>query len=202
MGVTRLYIATEDVLSEAVAARLVTEVGGGLCVAVRMGRKGNGYLRLKVLELARTARSIPVLLLTDLDRDACPPGLIDSWIGRRELPENMLFRVAVREIESWVLADRMGFSRYFSVPIEKMPRDPESLDDPKQVLLALIRRYGNRIVKANMLPERGTMVAIGLGYNETLMRFVQELWSVNRAAACAESLARAYHRLWEMGLRV
>lgn len=42
---TDLYIATEDALSEAVAERIVEYVNQGLCVAVRLGRKGNTYLK-------------------------------------------------------------------------------------------------------------------------------------------------------------
>ena len=196
-----LYIATEDALSEAVADRLVSEVNEGLRVVVRMGRKGNGYLKQKLPDLIRTAHSIPVLLLTDLDRDECPPALLTNWHGSRELPKNMLLRVVVREVEAWLLADREGFSLFSGVPIEKVPRNPESLGDPKQVLLGLVRRFGKRVVKANLLPERGSTAQIGLGYNEALRSFVWESWSVDQAAAHADSLARTCRRLRELSLR-
>lgn len=197
-----LYIATEDALSEAVADRLVAEVNGELCVSVRMGRKGSGYLKQKLPYLLKTAHAIPVLLLTDLDREACPPTLLAGWLGSRKLPQDMLLRVVVREIEAWLLADWQGFSRFSGVPVEKVPRNPETLDDPKQVLLALVRRFGKRVIKSHLLPERGSTAKIGLGYNEALSCFVMESWSVERAAANAESLDRTCHCLRALSSRL
>jgi hypothetical protein len=104
-----------------------------------------------------TEDAIPVLLMTDLDHVECAPVLIDDWCGRHPLPKNMLFRVAVREVEAWLLADREGFSKYSGVPVEKIPRNPESLDDPKQMLMKLIRRYGYRKIKVEVLPDRGSL---------------------------------------------
>ena len=198
---TEIYIATEDVLSEAVADRLVLEVHQGLRVAVRMGRKGNGFLKSKLFDLAKTAHAIPVLLLTDLDRTTCPPTLIADWRGRRVFSDDMLFRVVVREIEAWLLADREGFSRFSGIPVDKVPHHPESLDDPKRTLLNLIRRHGNRNIKAEILPQRGSHAAVGFGYNQTLVQFVRESWSAARAAKNASSLDRACRRLRELSLR-
>ena len=78
-------------MSEAVVERLIREVNQGLRVAVRMGRKGNSYLKKKFAGLLKTAQTVPVLLLTDLDRIDCPPSLINSWRGKNVLPEGLLF---------------------------------------------------------------------------------------------------------------
>ncbi|OGQ97935.1 MAG: hypothetical protein A2521_01890 [Deltaproteobacteria bacterium RIFOXYD12_FULL_57_12] len=194
----QLYIATEDALSEAVADRLVAEVNHGLQVAVRIGRGGNSYLKNKFPELTRLARSIPVLLLTDLDNTDCAPILLGAWSQGCVVPEGMLFRVVVREIEAWLMADRKGFADFFQVPKFKIPEYPETIDDPKQFLLHLIRRYSNREIKAAILPERGSKARIGLGYNQMLSRFVAEGWEIRRAAATSDSLARAFRRLTEL----
>lgn len=199
---TTLYIATEDALSEAVAERLVQESGQGLSVAVRMGKKGNSYLKNKFTALLNTAQSIPVLLLTDLDRIACPTVLIDSWRGKRTLPENLLFRVAVREIETWLLADRKGIASFIGVPIEKVPLLPESLIDPKQELLNLVRKYGSRDLKNSILPEKNSSAKFGLGYNYALAQFVVNSWSVKMASVNSESLARACQRIRELSMRL
>ena len=187
---TDLYIATEDALSEALAERIVEYVNQGLCVAVRLGRKGNSYLKQRMMELIRVAHSIPVLLMTDLDRIACAPTLISDWRGSQQLPDNMLFRVAVREVEAWLLADREGFSNFSGVPVEKIPRYPESLEDPKQTLLGLVRRYGEKSIKIEILPARSSCARIGFGYNPILCQFVREVWSPVTAAKYADSLAR------------
>lgn len=198
---TALYIATEDSLSEAVAERLIREADQRLWVAVRMGKRGNGYLKQKFAALLKTAQSVPVLLLTDLDRIDCPPSLVDSWRGQNVLPEGFLFRVAVREIEAWLLADRKGFARFAGIPLDKVPLKPETLIDPKQELLNLVRKYGKRDLKDAILPEQKSSAKVGLGYNHALARFVMDGWSVEKAAANAESLARAYRRIRELSLR-
>ena len=199
---TDLIIATEDALSEAVVERLVENENQGMCVTVRIGRKGNGYLKQRILEFIRTAHAIPVILMTDLDHVECAPVLIADWCGRHQLPKNMLFRVAVQEVEAWLLADREGFSNYSGVPVEKIPRNPESIDDPKQMLMRLIRRYGYRKIKVDVLPDRGSPAKIGLGYNRILSQFVRENWSPVRAAKNADSLARTCLRLHELGGKV
>ncbi|MEW6427842.1 MAG: hypothetical protein AB1568_07390 [Thermodesulfobacteriota bacterium] len=198
MAVIPLYIATEDALSETVAERLVAEVNHGLVVAVRIGRRGNGYLRAKLPELRKVARSVAVLLLTDLDRTDCPPTLIADWNGDIGNPPEMLFRVAVREIEAWLLADRQGFADFFHVPMAKLPANPESIDDPKRFLLHLVSRHGRREAKSMLLPERGSKAKIGLGYNQMLGRFVADGWSIERACTTSDSLDRARRRLREL----
>jgi hypothetical protein len=195
---TEIYIATEDALSEAVAERLVVEANHGLSVAVRMGRKGNSYLKKKAADLAETARSIPVFLLTDLDCVECPPVLITGWLGKRPLPESFLFRVVVREIEAWLLADRDAFAKFSGVPVNKVPQNPESLDDPKQMLINLIRKHGRSAIKSEILPEDDSTANVGIGYNQILSGFVRDSWSPVKASQHADSLARARKRLREM----
>ncbi|MBU0483632.1 MAG: DUF4276 family protein [Proteobacteria bacterium] len=198
---TLLYVATEDALSESVVDCLVMKVNHDFLISVRLGRRGNSYLRAKLPELIKLARNIPVLLLTDLDMIECPSTLISNWSGGNELPNDLLFRVAVREIESWLLADRNGFSDFFDVPLSQLPPNPENIDDPKQLLLKLVRRYSNREIKAAILPERGVRSKIGFGYNQMLGRFVEEQWSIDRAMTNSESLAKAYQRLNELHAR-
>lgn len=195
---TTLYIATEDALSETVAERLVLEVNHGLSIAVRMGRRGNGYLKKKLPELLKTANAIPILLLTDLDRVACAPDLIADWRGKQILPKWMLFRVAVREVEAWLLADREGFAQFCNAPLNKIPANSELIDDPKQTLLNIVRHYGSRDIKNDILPARGSRVSVGLGYNQRLSMFVRESWAVDKAVENSDSLNRTVHRLREL----
>jgi hypothetical protein len=199
---TGVFIATEDALSEAVVDRLIEEENRGIYVAVRLGLKGSGYLKRELPQFKKIARNIPFLLLTDLDHVECPAALIDDWCGRMVLPEMMLFRVSVRETEAWLLADRKGFSEFSGVPLNRMPNHPESLVDPKETLLNLVLRYGKRSLKADILPARRSTARIGLAYNQALCGFVQESWSLERAARTANSLYRARRRLHELRLHL
>lgn len=199
---TGVYIATEDALSEAVAERLILEENNGLHVGVRVGRKGNTFLRMKLPQFKEIARSVPIFILTDLDLVECPACLIEEWIGRVKLPSKMLFQVAVRETEAWLLADREGFADFSGVPLHRIPDQPETLVNPKETLLNIVRRYGKRAVKADLLPERGSSARIGLSYNQALCAFVKSTWSPDRAAKVAKSLHRTRYRLHELRLSV
>ena len=192
---TELYLATEDSLSERVAEKLVMDANRDLCVVVRMGLKGNGYLKQKLPELVRLANNIPVFMLTDLDRIECAPSLIADWTAGALIPQSLLLRVAVREVEAWLLADREAFSEFVGAPLNKLPANPEILADPKQALLGLVRSYGRREIKNEILPAPGSKSTVGVGYNQTLGRFVAEVWEPRRAAANSNSLARAHARL-------
>jgi len=197
---TGIYIATEDLLSETVVERLIEDVDHKLYVAVKVGKRGNGYLRKKLNEFLALSSSIPVIMLTDLDQSACPASLIDDWRGRRILPQTFLFRVAVRETETWLLADREGFSNYSGVPIHRIPVDPENLDNPKEALLELIRRYGNRTAKAEILPSPHSTAKVATTYNQTLCGFVKRSWSIDSAVQSSNSLKRARQRIEELRL--
>lgn len=193
-----IYVATEDEVSEAVAERLIDHANSGLVVEVRMRRGGNDYLKGKLPELAKLARTFPVFLLTDLDRLACPSALINGWRGGIPLPNGLVFRVAVREVEAWLLADHRGFAELSGVPVHRVPDDPEMLLDPKEALIAVVRRYGARQIKGKILPDRGSTAAVGPGYTAELSAFARDAWDPVRAAERSPSLARALQRLIEL----
>lgn len=198
-----VYVATEDPLSEAVVDRLVQEENQGMQVAVRMGKQGNGYLRTNFRSFNKIARSFPVLLFTDLDQIDCPLSLIEDWQGKIVLWDMLLFRIAVRETEAWLLADRDGFAEFSGVPVDRIPLEPELLDDPKEVLINLIRRHSKkRAIKTDILPEKGSRAKVGLAYNQALCGFVQGSWSLERAAKSADSLNRARRRLHDLNLKL
>ena len=199
---TDVYLATEDVLSEAVANRLIIEENHNMRVAVSVGKKGNGYLRKNINTFRKITNSFPVILLTDLDRSECPASLINSWCRNITLPQTFLFRVVVRETEAWLMADSLGFAKFTGIPVNKIPLQPEELPDPKNALLTLVRRYAKKKIKADILPERGSSSKIGLAYNQALCSFVNTSWSVENASGVAESLRRARSRLHELRMRL
>ena len=94
-------LATEDVLSEAVGERLIDEFSfGRLVVSQRIRRNGFGYLRSRFPSFCKMAERQPVILFTDLDRADCPMTLIEDWTRGTAIPDRLLFRVAVREIDA------------------------------------------------------------------------------------------------------
>lgn len=189
-----ITLATEDELSEEVGLRLAQEVG--LTVNQRLRRGGSGYLRSRVTNFCEMAVRVPVFMLTDLDRAPCAPALIADWMGTRTRPAGFIFRVSVREIESWLLADHRALSSLFGDRVATFPEQPDQLTDPKQALLTLAQR-ARRDVREDLLIRRGAIASQGLGYNARLGAVVRQTWSPSDAATRSPSLARARVRLRE-----
>lgn len=194
-----VVLATEDELSESVGLCLAAEAG--LEVGQQLRRGGFGYLKSRVGRFCEIAMHQPVVLLTDLDRVRCAPTLIAKWMGLQTRPENFVFRVAVREIESWLLADHDAIRGLLGNRIGKLPLDPDQLPDPKKTLLALAER-APREVRDDLVAKQGTIASQGLGYNALLGQMVQQTWRPARAAERSASLAKARIRLKELAARL
>lgn len=143
------------------------------------------------------ANSMPVLMLADADQDPCVVNQVRNWMPRHPAPAFSM-RLAVREAESWILADREGFSQFLEVSPDVLPPAPDTLDDPKQALLAIVRRSRKRILREEMLPARRSSAPVGLGYNIHLTDFISNHWSATRAMERSPSLARAIPRIADL----
>ena len=186
--------ATEDELSEIVAIRLIKDVVPNGSVVLTLRKGGAGYLRASFGKFCQMAQREYVLLLTDLDRSECAQNLISSWTGGVALPPKLVFRVPVREIEAWLLADRQGMAQLLGVGEASLPLDPDALPDPKRSLLN-IAKGAARNIRAELLITRGSVASQGLGYNRVLAEFVSHNWSIERAIQSSASLRRAAGRL-------
>ncbi len=141
---------------------------------------------------------IYTFIITDLDNRRCAGMMIREWFSIPSpqpisLPMELLFRIAVREVESWILADRKAWAKYIKIPVDNWPRTPDQLADPKQYLLNVIRSKGRKKAHKEMLPL-GT-AHIGPRYNEILSEFIASQWSPPRAAALSPSLKRSIDAL-------
>jgi len=132
--------------------------------------------------------------LADLDTFACAPALIRQWFAIPyaqpiALPKEIVFRVAIREVESWIIADREAWAEYIEIAAGNFAAAPDDHPDPKLHLLSVIRKKGRRKYHKEMLPA-GT-ASIGPRYNDVLCEFVEQHWSPDRASAHSPSLRRA-----------
>ena len=188
-------VATEDELSEAVLVRLLAQRGVGPERTKLLRRNGNGYLRSRFthfLDAASNGRN--VLVLTDLDRLRCAPSLVQNWYGDMARQERLLLRVAVREVEAWLLADDVSFLEFIGSPRQKIQKDVEAIADPKLYLLNLAKR-GRRDIRNDLLPRAGVLAYQGFGYNQRLSEFVSQIWCPERASEKSDSLRRAIDRI-------
>lgn len=190
-----LHLAVEDDLSESVVRRLLLDTGGDFFVGTVFGRGGFGYLRSRAQNWnAAAAAGTPIFLLTDLDQHPCPSRLIEEWLAS-EPHSNLIFRVAVREVESWLLADREGLADFLGVTDVVIPVQPDELPDPKQSLVNVARRSRTRRLRESIVPRRGSTAPQGPDYNGCLGDFVRNHWNRNGAMQRSPSLSRAWNRL-------
>lgn len=198
---TFVALATEDELSEAVGKRLLIDAGYQLDPAPLLRRNGSGYLRSKMDSWCEMAKRKPVFLLTDLDRTACPVELRAAWIGNRNPSENLVMRIAVREVEAWILADHQALKTIVGGR-GSLPADPDLIPDPKQYFLRLVAKQARREVREELVAGAGAIASQGIGYNARLSHLVSTVWSPERAALRSKSLHKARIRLSEMVQRM
>lgn len=193
---TLVALATEDALSEAIGQRLLLELPVVVTLNLLLRKNGFGYLRSGMPKWRELAKRQAVLIITDLDRLSCPQKLVEGWLGSQPAPKNLLLRVAVREVESWVLADHEALRKLLGSK-GKLPAAPDTLPDPKSHLLALAHS-ASRSVREDLVQQNGSVASQGIGYNNRLTAWVHSEWCPERASQRSPSLQRARMRLREL----
>ncbi len=185
-----IVIVTEDILSETVILKILDTSKNNYSVINRLGRRGCTYIKQKILAFNQAANKTPFLVCVDLDQVECPPVLIRRWIDFN-LNSKMLFRIAVREIESWLLAHRINIAKYLHVSKANITREPENLLDPKQTLINIARKSKSRTIRNGIPPSDGSTAKIGPNYNAALTEFVITSWDPLVARENSLSLRKA-----------
>jgi hypothetical protein len=185
--IDEVSIAVEGLVDHAVLQRLLDAYS--IPAGPAYGMKGKADLRRRLDGFNAAARQSRWLVLADLDSNSCPPSLKSSWLPAPQ--PGMCFRVAVREIEAWLLADRRGISEFLRVSMATVPPDPEALSDPKGSMVALARRSRSRVLREGMVPDPMGERSTGKAYASYLIEFATRHWSHARAMERSPSLARA-----------
>ncbi|MEK6677205.1 MAG: hypothetical protein AABZ47_16325 [Planctomycetota bacterium] len=188
-------LVVEDELSEAVARRALDCTGKPFLVGAAYGKTGFGYLKKRILGFNKAAKSTPYLVLTDLDKSSCPPDLITDWFGQTQRHPNLLFRVAVREVEAWLLAHREAFARFCGIAAKNIPKNVDQIEDAKQFLIRLVSKSKRRTVREDIVPSRTSFAKQGPAYNLRMTEFVNRHWDPRIASKCSESLSRTLSAL-------
>lgn len=186
-------LVTEDELSEAIGLRLLKDFLHFPTSIQTLRRGGFGYIRSKMNSWCQLSHLQPVLIITDLDRAPCPALLKNQWIGTSTPGKNLVFRIAVKEIESWLLADHETIQLLVGKKAQ-LPNNPDDLIDPKQHLLELSKK-APRDIRYDLLKQEGSICSQGLGYNRRLAATVNRNWCPVRASERSPSLKKAILRI-------
>ncbi len=180
--------AVEGDVDEAVVEVLI-ELAGGQAGTV-YGKEGKPHLRRQIAGYNNAARFSLWMVLVDLDHEeTCAPTLRERWLP--DPVPNLCFRVAVREVEAWLLADAETLSTYLSVAKSRIPADPERLQNPKQTVVNLARRSRRRDIREGLVPRPEGGRDVGPTYNSQLVEYVKSHWRPHVAAERSVSLRQA-----------
>lgn len=188
-------VAVEGPSDVSVVRRILEFVG--CSVHLVHGRAGKHHIDLNLTGYNNAARFAPWFVLRDLDHDAACAGALVGQL----LPTPatwMRFRVAVREVESWVLADPAGISKFLRIREALVPGSPDQLNDPKAVLVNLARQSPIAAIRTDMVPATGMSSAVGPAYASRLNEFALGHWRPSIAVSNSESLRRCVERLREL----
>jgi hypothetical protein len=190
--------AVEGMVDDIVLRRLLAEAGA-VAGAIHV-KNGKGALLQKLQGFNNAARHMPWVVLVDLDRDAdCAPPFRDNWLPH---PATMMrFRVAVRAVEAWLLADRERIAAFLGVSESVVPAAPETEDDPKDVMVGLARRSRRREIRQDMVPRPASGRRVGPAYPSRLVEFVTDPgsgWRPKVAARRSDSLRRCLRSIAEL----
>jgi hypothetical protein len=157
---------------------------------IRNDRIGTFARASNIKSFNNAAQETPFLVLTDLDNAQCPPSLINAWLPHGNQHPNLIFRVAVREVEAWLLADRNNFADYLGILKEKIPPVVESIKDPKRLLMELARKSRKRALREAIVPSSKSGAKQGPDYNGALIPFVNKFWDIEAAKENSMSLKK------------
>lgn len=185
-----VILIVEDILSEFVLRKMLASFPQKFIVQVALGKEGFGFIQKNMRAFNRAADTITFLVLTDLDQHLCPRLILESWLPDRLHP-NMMFRVAIREVEAWLLAHRQGIANYFDISIDLIPQNSEAPPDPKAVIIDLARHSPSQEIRDAIIPGVGRRRKVGPDYNGCLLQFVHSFWEIDLARLHSQSLHRA-----------
>ena len=191
-------LLVEGSLDAAVCRRVLKALE--IPVGTEYGFRGWHYVASKVSMFASSGS--PLLALVDLmdTQLPFPPAVVSHWLDTSN--SLCVFRVAVREIESWLLADRHQFSNFFGVTLAKVPQQPDYIEDPKLTLVNLCRRSRHPSIRLGIPPRTGLAVSEGPSYTPLLSAYVNDAWRPEVAAESSPSLRKMLLRVNELRQRI
>ena len=203
----KVYISGEDPVTKAVIRRLMGYVSERFQVIMEIPARG-GEIKKKIPQCNKLAESYPVIMLLDVD-DGCAPALKRELLGGLEQSDRFLMNIAVDEAEAWIMADREGFAKYFSIDIDEIPLSASlkmggmkkvvEMDFPMKSSMVLTHVIAPKsknkefVKQVAVLDSKGKCK--GKEYNNAIVPFIEKAWNVDHAMENSDSLQRMVRRL-------
>lgn len=188
INVTLVY---EDILQKEVCEKIITGFDKKYCIHSYLKGHGFGSIKNNINSFNSAASGFTYIVFIDLDNDTCAPNKISSWLDGSK-SNNLLLRVAVKEIESWIIADKEHFQLFLGLRHDLIPDNVDRIPDPKAFLFDLVKKSKKSHLIRDICPKN--TARLGPLYNETLSKFVWSSWDPNLAQLHSPSLNRTIKR--------
>jgi len=184
----------EDEITHQIMLKIYDYFQGCFSESTAIPCYGKGKIKKQIKAYNYAAQYGYFFVITDLDDDyECAPSLIKDWLPEQHTRQ-FLFRVAVHEIESWLLADRENFAAFFSVSQGLIPLNPDKETDPKHIVISLAKRSKKRDIRETIVPI-DEYASIGPGYNIQFQSFIKHTWNIDSARKNSPSLDKTIKSL-------
>jgi len=192
LRIVPITVACEGATDAAVLRYLLQWLG--LAVGAVYIQSGKAQLDKKLRSYNQAAKLAPWLVVRDFDSDAdCAPTLVQELLPQPS--RSMCFRVAVPQIEAWLLADRNGMAAFLGVSADRLPDSPDSFGDAKGEIIQLARRSRLRQIREDLVPGSGFRHPVGPDYTARITEFASRFWRPDRAESASPSLASCIQAL-------
>jgi len=189
-----INLAIEDELSENTLRRILKQSGRNFYICNCFGRQGKGFLSKRRDVFYNASKGSPFVLLVDLNNKECAPLLVKEWYPYG-VHNNLIFRIAIREVESWLFAHKDAFANFLGVNKRLIPENPDDVINPKKLLIEIASKSRNRELREAIVPNIRSTAKVGPDYNGALLKFVQYFWDVNVAKNHSPSLRKAFNAI-------
>jgi hypothetical protein len=185
------FVWLEGVIEEAVARRLLAEVSlDTACATFAIAGSNSRFWSRVPARNASAKAGLLVFALGDLEQEPCASALFKKHLPRGHSP-GFVLRLAVRMLESWLLADAESMAQFLAAPERRLPREPDTLAHPKKELVTLARRHAPYALRRDLVPEEGHSGIVGPGYRPRIEDFICKRWCPQTARRRSPSLDRA-----------
>lgn len=185
-------------MTKAAARKIVSILG--LQVGKTIIKKGITAIDKSMQQIISWSKREYVLLLVDFDRPSrkypCPVARINGWFQDSPCPEKLFARLAVNEVEAWLLADDDNMKKFLGVKSIKV-RNADDIANPKKYLIELASKR-NKFFKIGFIKRGKDGIDRGVAYNKILSEWIESEWSPCNASLHSPSLKRAIKRLQDL----
>jgi hypothetical protein len=153
------------------------------------GRMGKSFVLDRLTGYNNSAKYRHWVVLLDLDDNyQCASIAVQEWLA--DPAPLMCFRLAVRELEAWLLADVERMAKFLNIRADLVTGMPDELADAKLELINLARKSRSRAIREDMVPDPIAGQSVGPAYSARLVQFITTKWRPEIAAEHSPSLKR------------